>query len=369
MNSKLFLMQIAVGLFVAGGAWAARAEKSLSASDSAVKKPIARKAQITPAFTPDQAQIAYADAKWVVWITDETLDREFKKRVQMRRTRYFRQKLDSPDAPQVFEMTAVYSRLVCSVLDDGTVLLSYGHELVWAFPDGTDKQEILTYEGQDLNVVGGFREGLLLQPDRRPEAAPVYFVPFENRELQSDRRFLVTDEGGFKTTSRAWFVKGGDWLAYGQFLTNLRTRECRKVPDLHANAMPTACDGETLIFWGHTQVAVALPGGRQTPVRLSDPGRDIRYVFAVKHGIGYFFDYDTTRPQERVLRTFRVSEKPGTSKGLLTVQVRNPQGGGSPISDISKIPHLLTDETLIVWDGLKWVTIPWLDDIDGSKSE
>jgi hypothetical protein len=362
MNSKLFLVQIVVGLFAGGGAWAARAEETRSAPDSAVKGPIARNAPIVPAFTPDQAQIAYADATWVVWKSHETLDRDFTKRVQTRRTRYFRQKLDSPDAAQVFEMTAVYSRPVYAVLDDGTVLLSYGHELVWAFPDGKNHQENLTYEGQDMNVVGGFRDGLLLQADRHPEAAPVYFVPFENRELQSDRRFLVTDETGFKPTSRPWFVRGGDWLAYGQFLTDLRTHECRKVPDLHANAMPTACDGETLIFWGQTQVAVALPGGRQTPMRLSDPGRDVRFVFAVKQGIGYFFDYDTTRPQERVLRTFRVSEKPVISKELLTVQVRNPNGGGSPISDNSKIPHLLTDEALIVWDGLNWVTTPWLAD-------
>src|SRR6266478_2360400 len=102
-NSKLCLMQIAVGLFVAGGAWAARAEESRSASESAVDRPIARNAPIVPAFTPDQAQIAYADAKWVVWTTHETLDRDLKKRVQARRTRYFRQKLDLPDAPQVFE--------------------------------------------------------------------------------------------------------------------------------------------------------------------------------------------------------------------------------------------------------------------------
>lgn len=63
------------------------------------KKPIARDAQITPAFTPDQAQIAYADAKWVVWTTHEALDNKSKKRAQMRRTRYFRQKLNSPSGP------------------------------------------------------------------------------------------------------------------------------------------------------------------------------------------------------------------------------------------------------------------------------
>ncbi|MGE5192918.1 MAG: hypothetical protein ACM3U2_10475 [Deltaproteobacteria bacterium] len=369
MNTRLCLMRIAVWLFIAGSALAAKAAQTQFASDSPARKPIARNAQIAPAFTPAQAQIDYADAKWIVWTTYETLDRDFKKRVQTRRTRYFRQKLDSPDAPQVFEMAAVYSRPVYAVLDDGTVLLSYGHELVWAFPDGKDKQEYLKYEGHDLKVVGGFRDGLLVQSDRHPEAAPVYFVPFENRGLRFDRRFLVTDEAGFKPTSRPCFARGGDWLAYGQFLTNLRTRERRKVPDLHANAMPTACDGETLIFWGQTQVAVALPGGRQTPMHLSDPAGNIRFVFAVKHGIGYFFDYDTTRRQERVLRAFRVSEKPSISKGLLTVQVRNPLDGASPILDFAKIPHLKTDEALIVWDGAKWVTIPWLDDIDGSKGE
>jgi hypothetical protein len=70
-----------------------------------------------------------------------------------------------------------------------------------------------------------------------------------------------------------------------------------------------------------------------------------------------------------VLRAFRVSEKPSISKGLLTVQVRNPLDGASPILDFAKIPHLKTDEALIVWDGARWVTIPWLDDIDGSKGE
>lgn len=147
-------------------------------SISPVNKPGARDGGFTPAFTPDQAQIAYADAKWVVWITSETPDRdlEIKKRAQRRLTRYFRQKLNSRDATQIFEMSGTYSRRVYAVLDDGTVLLLYEHDLVWAFPDGRAQmghhplaQRHRPQRGNVMSLCGGLNRRIAASLHRRPE--------------------------------------------------------------------------------------------------------------------------------------------------------------------------------------------------------
>jgi hypothetical protein len=254
-----------------------------------------------------------------------------------------------------------------SVLDDGTVLLSSSTQLTWVFADGTTRLQPLRLDDKDLRVNGGFRDGLLLQPHHLNKRAPVYFVPVVNHELRFATKFLVTDEPGVPVDSPPRFVRSGKWLTYGHFLINLSTRVCSKVEGLHPVAMPSASDGETVVFWSWpNHVAVSQSSGTQVPVDFGRPQNHCEYIFAARNGIGYFFDYDARRAQERTLRAISLSGKPILSDALMTVQF---PGRNRTIYDFEHIPHLLADDALLIWNGSTWEEVHWLKELDSHENK
>ena len=132
-----------------------------------------------PVSSPS-SPLEYAEAPWVVWSTRKRVG-DPRRRAVPYRTTYYRQKLGESEALQVFEMTGTYARRVVAVLDGGTVVLSYGTALVWAFADDATKEDRPQIEGHRVAILAGYPDGILVQPYRLNESRWVE-VPWLQRE-------------------------------------------------------------------------------------------------------------------------------------------------------------------------------------------
>ncbi|MCD4726380.1 MAG: hypothetical protein K8R46_01870 [Pirellulales bacterium] len=313
-------------------------------------------AAVTPAFTPNQAHLVYSDGTWAVWKTKHVVPGTERHCASSYNVCYYRQKLDSRDAPLALELQRTTSWPdVKSVLDDGTLLLSCrGLGLALVSPQSKTKfrgMHALGFEGKGYNVVGGFCDGVLLQPRRLNESAPVYFVPIVNRKLRYAKKQMVTVGPGVSVSSPPHFIRSGDWLAYDNCLFNLRTHERRQIAGVERKSRATAADAETVVFWcGGHYLAISVSDGKRV---WFDPGPN-KCVFAVKANIGYFFDSDIRRHHQRELRAVDLGKKSLVSPALLTVRFSEDR---RILWDHRKIPHIITDQAMLIWNGKEWATI------------
>ena len=133
-----------------------------------------------------------------------------------------------------------------------------------------------------------------------------------------------------------------------------------------SDAEPTAFDGQTLVLKTMTttsgNVAVSMADGRQLPIEYRPPktnGRLVR-IFAVRNRIGYFLDYPSIgNRKEWTLKAIDLTVPESRTLGLMTF----PSNGRQTRIDLVEIPHVVAAEGLIIWNGSRWQTVPWLEKI------
>lgn len=310
------------------------------------------------AFTPAEGSLVHSTGKWQVWAVRD-MRGDPRLRAPPWRTRYFRQRHGADRAELAFAMHGTYSRKVATVLEDGTVLLHYSTGLTWARPGSESTSEPLRIEDDRARVVRGDPDGLLIQPYRLNEEAPVYFVPIAGRALRWSARVRLTQED-VSVNSPPRFVRGGDVIAWHGNAYDLRTRTRHPLPP---HAEPTACDGKTLALRAydapdHVVRVVRLGGGEEPLTIRLDWNAGEHPVFAVRHGIGYLVSYGRG-DGSATLHALDLRSSERRTKALLVL--KGPHRPPPLRHDQPPVPHFTTDAALVVWAGTDWKTLPWLE--------
>lgn len=312
---------------------------------------------------PDRvdAKLICVSGTHAVWMTWKVIESTRQDVVQTYTCRFYRQALTEPDAVLIeFWRSAGQGGggRGGRIMADGTVLFVGGGGLsggYWLEGYRIDGKRFRIDVGR-IPVAGLDADGILLHsefstPQARNGANPVEFVPFltvgRGGGVELGPKVEVVPPGVKRFLSQEP-VRSGDrfaWIHDGSLhvfdLRGRTTTKTRFKAPLAKDDYVSAYDGETVVagLYAFDAKTGAVLGGQdlsKRPVCLAG-------VFAVRHRVGYY-------------------HKGGN---LMAVDLTSPEGASVVLAPAKDVPSAETDAGLIVWDGAKWVTVPWVKEWKG----
>jgi len=306
--------------------------------------------------------LVYANDPWLVWT--ERTDINNRTRAVRFHTEYFLQELGSDMAPRAhYEMHGTYSKDVLAVLDDRTLILGYSTVIDWVTPQGDVRSQRLALDGVEAHALQGYVDGLLIQPRRLNEDAPIFFVPIVRNELDFSQRIKITDDDGTSVNSPQHFLRAGSRIAYDHFLFDLDRKVLSEFDtDKHVQVM--AMDEQTLVFYsesGHTALSL-IDGTRRI---IDEPNgkllRDAR-IWAVHNHVAYFFSRTPMESKEAILMAIDLTADPLESREF--TRFVPPVTLNAAYHMRPRIPLAKSKEGLWIWEEAGPRLIEWLDKIE-----
>lgn len=336
---------------------------------------------VSPAERPrEYVSLVWSGGRWLIW----TISGPPVSDVPWF-CRYYRQDLYRPETTLVDDGKK-YRGQLAGVLEDGTVLFFRDHELTWITPEGTTIDDRLEIPGNEFKIIQGFADGVLCQVIERPATTGhVYFAPIAQRKIDLGKKVHIGNDA-LPISPSPRFLRHGSLLARDNWVFDLRYQAQRRfepAPNMRwVTATPFALDGQTLILCTYTtssgNVAVSLADGKVMPIEYRTPSgteQSVRFL-AVRNRIGYFSDgyfLDLTEKKGK-----RVAS---SAWHLLAKDLSTPDGKTRELVSfpgylkerltrryLIDLPHILADEGLVIWNGEKWQTVPWLKSIDGEPT-
>jgi hypothetical protein len=261
---------------------------------------------------------------------------------------YYRQRLSEPKASHVAIVNDTRVGFVTSIMRDGTLVLCHRNRLSLYLPGGEAKEY-----PEHLSVVAAYPDGILLQDTTGLNPKPVFFVPFRDHELDMQKKVEVVPavvlpaphSDNYVAMTYAWRnvpYRHGDILAWisDSVLHCYNLRDGRRwqtplaITRLHPSQQVRAFDGETVIVY---RFAFDAKTGR---VVYEDPGKPkfLSSAFALHDQFAYFLH----------------------DGHLMVADLADPDSP-KKLVDVQQFIASETDKGLIVWSGMKWTTIPWLE--------
>ena len=266
-----------------------------------------------PAFDPTKVELLYADDDWLVWVDAVLTEATRENRAQSHVRTYRLQRVGEATTRPAARTRGTHGHQVATVLEDGTLGLTYSTSLVWAKAEGAEPLDVSPTLAQPIRhgkaryrVLRGDRSGLCLQRYDSGDAWPVLYVPLSGRELLWEKSRQVTKEPVRVSGNPPAHVLG-DLVACGSDVLDTKTgrRTNLGVPEFQ---YVRALGAEHVA--GFTQV-LSLAGGR---------ARELPYwhqVFAIERGIAY-----------AALPAGPVGDDPRGSVTILAIDLKT---GGSPV--------------------------------------
>ena len=337
---------------------------SLATLASAVIIWLPRSAAAQDASSVDVAktpmQLVCVTDTWAVWKTMQLIEKTRGHRAESFVHTYYRQRLSQPKASLAATVNETRVGFVTSIMRDGTLVLSHRDRLSLYSLEGGVKE----YR-QLLFVVAAYPDGILLQDVTGLDPKPVFFVPFRDHELDMHNKVEVVPAAvlpdrhsdDYVAMTYAWKkvpYRHGNILAWisdsvlhcYDLRDGKRSRKYLHPPTpprkrvdlyrawLHSSQQVQAFDGETVIVY---RFAFDAKTGR---VVYEDPEHPpfLYSAFALHDRFAYFFHDGHLMAADLAA--------PTSQKTL--VAVKQSQAAE-------------TDKGLVVWDGKKWTTVPWLE--------
>jgi hypothetical protein len=323
-------LAVAAGLALAGPA---------AAGDDAA----AARRHFDPATRP--AYLLAAGGAYAVWQASE-MDAGTAGRIAPSfNHRFFRQRADQPLAELVAEDIDVSAPYRAATRDDGSLLLASRRQFQYFPRTGSPvRQDLGWYEPMAI-----YPDGLLAEDWSKNDglqAGAVVFLPFADGCLQlaDTIQILAAAPGDPMAPNRppavcrsgdtfAW-ISGGDRLVRFDFKARSRS-QTRLSRAIRADPGVTAFDAKIAVCDGG---AYDVATGRPVGIISDDPGGTPRSgVFAVRHGLGYYFHAD----------------------GLYAVDFASG-GVDRRLHDARPCRPWTTEAGVNVWDGRRWTSVAWV---------
>jgi len=286
------------------------------------------------------------------------------------------QKRGSTTARLAFQMTAPYRRRVLAVTPGGVAVLTrYSGDLVLAEPGRPPRHSRLRIDDESAHALIGWADGLLVQPYRLNERAPVYFLPLTEKGPRIASAVRLTDAAGVPVVTgtrfadKFGFVRSGQEIAWhdgGNLhvfdLSTGRARATKTASQVPRRGVLGAFDGKLAVIERH--VVDAATGNRIAgflpPV--------LRWHFAAfRKGIAYEIVQSqhtcsvlarrvaAPRRKPDVLATFPLFDGVLILRG---VAQKRPFGGDL----LNRLAVLPAPDGIHVWNGSEWVLVKWVAD-------
>lgn len=285
---------------------------------------------------------------WAVWKTMELIEKTRGHRVESFVHTYYRQRLSEPKASLAATVNETLVLFATSIMQDGTLVLCHRNHLSLYLPDGTAK----TYP-EYLPVVAAYPDGILLQDTTGLKPKPVCFVPLRDHDLDLQEKVEIIPapvlpdphSDNYVAMTYAWKkvpLRHGDTLAW---ITD-SVLHCYHLRDGKRSQTPLAIPGphpfqRITAFDGATVVAIrSVFDARTGRYVYEDPQRPpfLHSTIALHDQCAYFFQ-----------------------NGHLMVADLAAHTSPKKLVDVKQFLAVETDKGLVVWDGKKWDTVPWLE--------
>lgn len=352
-------------------------------------------------FTPEQSVLAYANDNWLIWTLRDRFGNPRRRAIPYR-TRYFRQRMGAETVEFVYAMHGTHSMSVAVVLDDGTLVLGETDQLVWVYPDGTTKRDVVRIRGPRAtsHVVRGVPNGIVVQ-QKRLSGKTLSFVPISNGDCDfAAARQLGAANGNQDIALEfgRYYKRFGNlvtWMGYDPQaetshinVLDLKSRELKSVqPDTTGTLV--ASDGESFILWTPTEYRLISSRDGATVSVITDRELCSERIFAVRNQIGYYFagagfngtrlqdlpwvgrnpyarGYVSRRGEERQPETLVLTavefqaEGQGRTRELMKITVTHAWSDSQGWFCLPFVPGTIKEKGLLLWNQGAWVTVPWL---------
>ena len=124
----------------------------------------------------------------MVWSTVQVFDSLGSRAGPQYRARHYLQKFGQQTSKFVLEPHLRYPHQL-GVNSDGSVVVGFASNVVWASADG--KEHAISLGEHRMSVLQVLRDGLIVE---RTDRSGIYYVPFVNGELETDRAVLLTSD-------------------------------------------------------------------------------------------------------------------------------------------------------------------------------
>jgi hypothetical protein len=306
---------------------------------------------------PDKtdANLLCVTGTWAVWQTSELIESTREHRAQGFVHRLYRQRLSEPEAYLVHTRTDTRGPMAATVTKNGTVALVTRSRLSWHRRKGASVEE-QTYP---VDVAAMYPDGILRYASTtRFGRDTVFFVPFKNDRLDmtaeikliSTRNaitiyspiarhgsllaWILVDvrEGQVRNPTAVW-----DATLHVYDLESGKRRAAKLSVPLHKSYRATAFDGDVVMV--HSYVFNARTGKSLNAVGYPKRPSHMSSAFAVRNRIGYYIH----------------------NKSLFAIDLLSKESPSIKLASVPKIGDCAqTASGIIVWNGKKWKTVPWL---------
>jgi len=292
---------------------------------------------------------------WAVWRTSELIESTSLHRARSFVHRFYRQRLSEPRAYLVHTVTDTKVPMAATATRTGTVALVIDGRLTRHRPNGANAEE-KTYP---VDVAALYPDGIVSYESRnRVGRDTVFFVPFKDDRLDMTSKIKLIPAGNrnyiYPPVARcgkllAWIVMNvresrvtdpaGCWDAtlHVYDLESGKRRAVKLSVPLHKSYRATAFDGDLLMAYSF--VFDAKTGKNLNAVDYPKRPIHLHRVFAVRNRIGYYIHNKSLFATDLLSR-----ESPSIKLAPA------PKKGG----------RVETAAGIIVWNGKKWQTVPWL---------
>ena len=363
--------------------------------------------------SPQTAWLELSTPDWRVWVVQSVADA--RPSYPILHTSYFRQPASGGKATRVHHVTRGWYPRVLAVLSDGTIVLDGdgGVDLRWIPPEDQKGGKLVQHDGlgKEWRVVAGYVDGLLIAPFRTGGSEPPdTFIPIRNGRLMQTEKIALP----FHTQlNPRWLacriVRHKNTLAWIERPNRKGDPQSRKSSRLVTFSLDTAkraevtlrtvtnhalfkYDGETAVTTGgyffdatsgknlilnaetpgisgddelrlynELHKAVSPPAGKSSALAVRD--RTLYYVSVVRRN---------EHPTEyRIMAMFlgRPLSKPSCLLKFPYYKCSPPHNeAGRPDLLLSR-QCIVTDDGISVWNGTKWVSVPWVTHSDNAPAQ
>ena len=289
---------------------------------------------------------------WAVWRTAELDERTRVWRAPIFTHRFYRQRLSERDALLVHTERNTSNSPKATVTAEGTVVVWRGH-LSWYPADGPSFTEPRRVPVADL-----FSDGAVLHETTGLEPQPVYYLPFKQNRLDPTAQVELRPAGARRLGTGSPVVRHGNLLAWividapagrrsapdAGWDAALHTYDLKSAKrdavkldrGLHESYRATAMDGEAVMAFSY--IFDRASGKCLNAVAYPDRPSHLHRVFATRNRIGYYVRGDA----------------------LYATDLLSAESPSLKLAPAAEPLCATSDDGLIVWNGTRWQTVPWL---------